>query len=172
MTVGSDQPFGEVPRNVVVADWRPRDVRSVGDQTHGCRTSRLKESEDWILVLSIDFEFSRKWEVGHEPITRSHILQAVHQLKVFCWFLVTELVTRETEELQMAMWFVRMIGLGVVRTILLLQFIHLAVLRGVTSEGCYVDGEENSSLIIFKVEHVVGKSVHFKLVEHIGVVCV
>lgn len=41
MAVRTDQPFLEVPRDVVVSNRRPSDVGSVCNQTHRCRTSGL-----------------------------------------------------------------------------------------------------------------------------------
>merc|ERR1719361_2226131 len=65
-----------------------------------------------------------------------------------------------------------MVCLCVLGPILLLQFIHLAVLRGVTSKACYVDCEKYSSFVIFEIEHIIRQSVHFELEEFISILSV
>lgn len=77
----------------------------------------------------LTFIFPDRREVWNEPVPRSHVLQTVHQLEVLRRLLRTELVAGKAEELEMTMWFLRMVGLGILRTVLLLQFIHPRTLR-------------------------------------------
>lgn len=172
MSITPDQPLCEVPGDIVVPNRSPCYICSVCNQTHRCCTTTLQESEDGILVFAVNFQLACEWKTGYESVSRTHILQTIHEFEVFCRFLVTKLITRETKELHVTVWFRRMVRFRVVGTILLLKVIHLAVLRGVTSEACYVDCEEDTSLVVLEVEHIVRQTVHFELEEFLRVLCV
>jgi len=105
VSITSNQPLCEVPRDIVVTNRCPCDVCSVCNQTHRCRTTSLQEREDWILVFAVHFQLACEWESGYEPVSRTYVLQTVHKFEVFSGLLVTELITWETKELYVTVWF-------------------------------------------------------------------
>jgi len=123
-----DEKLLEVPRDVCRLDWVEVETIHVPDFVVSGRTGALEEGVEVSFVRPVDLCLRGHREERLEPFARSNELQPVHDLGFLARFLETELVTWETDDLQVG--------------VLVDKCIQLVVLVVVTSVRGDVDDEQ------------------------------